>query len=63
MVKSSVFPFQVTPPKEELLRPSSQVSICRAETTGTLCDWAEATIASEPELEALSVCMFAVNTP
>ncbi len=62
-LKLSLFPLQETPSKEDWLRPSSQVSICRAETTGTPCESAEATIASDPELEALSVCMFAVKTP
>ena len=50
-------------PNEEALRPSSQSSIWRALTDGTLRACADATIASAPLLIALSVCMFAVNTP
>ena len=37
-LKLSLFPLQETPSNEDWLRPSSQVSICRAETTGTPCD-------------------------
>ena len=37
-----------TPLNDEPLRPSSQVSICRAETTGTPRACAEAMMASEP---------------
>ena len=62
-MKSSLLPFQVSELNEDPLRPSSQWSIWRAETTGTPRDSAEATIASEPRLEALSVCMLAVKTP
>ncbi len=62
-LKLSLLPLQEIPSKEDWLRPSSHCSICWAETTGTPRDCAEATIASEPALEALSVCMFAVKTP
>jgi hypothetical protein len=50
-------------PNEELLRPSSQVSICRAEMTGTWRRTAAPTIASDPACGALSVCIAAVNAP
>ena len=56
-------PVQEKPPKDELLRPSTQSSICFAETTGTLRLNADATIASEPAEAESSVCMFAVKTP
>ena len=56
-------PVHEKPPKDELLRPSTQSSICLAETTGTLRLNAEATIASEPADATWSVCMFAVKTP
>lgn len=48
MVNERVFPLHASEPKEEEFRPSSQVSICNAETTGIPCDCAEATIASAP---------------
>jgi hypothetical protein len=35
IVKLSWFPLQLVAPNDEPLRPSSQVSICLAETTGT----------------------------
>ena len=35
MLKVSVFPAHAREPKEEELRPSSQVNICSAETIGT----------------------------
>ena len=63
IVKWSLWPLQSMPPKEDWLRPSSQVSICRAETIGTPRARAEATIASEPAEVASSVCMLAVKTP
>ncbi len=62
-VKFSVFPLHERPRKEELFRPSTQSSICLAETIGTLRACAEATIASEPGVTALSVCMFTVKIP
>ena len=41
-------PFHENALKDEAFRPSTQSSICFAETTGTLRASAEATIASEP---------------
>ena len=67
---ASVWPFHDWIVNDEPLRPSSHVSICRAETTGTPRFRAAPTIWSEPFFESLpsslllkSVCMFAVNTP
>src|ERR1035437_8089409 len=54
---------QLCVPKEEPPRPSSQVSIWAAETTGTPCAAAEAMMASEPALAAESVCMLAAKAP
>ena len=51
------------PAKADTLRPSSQFSICLAETTGTPRALAAATIASAPGCCGESVCMFAVKTP
>src|SRR5690242_19464706 len=48
---------------DELLRPSSQVSIWPAETTGTPRATAASTIACAPGCGEESVCMFAVNAP
>jgi hypothetical protein len=47
-LKVRVFPLQRIELNEEEFRPSSQVNICNAETTGTPCACAEATIASAP---------------
>jgi hypothetical protein len=62
-LKLSWFPLQARPANDELFRPSSQVSICFADTTGTPCACAEATTASEPGCGDVSKCMFVVNTP
>jgi hypothetical protein len=48
MVNESVLPLHASDLKAEEFRPSSQVSICNAETTGTPCAFAEVTIASAP---------------
>ena len=56
-------PFQVSCSNVEPLRPSSQVSICCAVTTGTPRALAEATIAVAPGELTASVCMFALNAP
>jgi hypothetical protein len=44
MVNERVFPLQTNDPNEEEFRPSSQVSICSAETTGIPRVCAEVTI-------------------
>src|SRR5215831_2683186 len=62
-LKLSWLPLQARLPNEEPFRPSSHVSICFAETTGTPCACAEATTASEPGCGEESKCMFVVNTP
>ena len=62
-VKDSWFPAYETPPNDDAFRPSSQSSICRAVTTGTLRACASATIAFAPACTLWSVCMFVVNTP
>ena len=49
--------------KDEAFLPSIHSSICSAETMGTPRALADATMASEPAWTAVSVCMFAVNTP
>src|SRR5947209_18233606 len=63
MLKLNLLLLQVSPLIIELFLPSSQVSICLAETTGTPWACAEAMIASEPGDAAWSVCMLAQNTP
>ena len=63
IMKLSLFPLHASPPNEEPLRPSSHVSICCADTTGTPCAWADATMASEPGCGDDSRCMFVVKTP
>lgn len=55
--------FHVSDPKEELLRPSNQVNICWADTTGTPRACAEAMMASAPSDCTESWCIFAVNAP
>ncbi len=45
---------------DDALRASSQVSICRAETTGTPCALAEATVAEASVEAATSVCALMV---
>src|ERR1044071_381761 len=62
-VNVNEFPEYEMFPNDELFRPSNQPSICFAETTGTPWARADATIASEPEEEALSVCILAVKAP
>src|SRR5262245_12447615 len=62
-LKVSTLPLHVIDWNDDPLRPSSQVSIWRALTTGTPRDCADATIASDPidPSDGLkSVCMFAV---
>ncbi len=61
MPNVSALPFQASPVKAEALRPSSQVSICRPETTGAPCALAAATTASEAAEAAKSVWMLAVS--
>ena len=61
--KLNVVPFQLSCSNVEPLRPSSQVSICCAVTTGTPRALAEATIAVAPGELTASVCMFALNAP
>ena len=63
IVKLKPFAIHDSAPNDEPLRPSIQFSICLAETTGTPCACAEATMASEPAWGHESKCMFAVNTP
>src|SRR5262245_15556889 len=62
-VKPSVVPSQVSDANDDAFRPSSHVSICRAETIGTPRACAEARMASEPDDSTESVCMLAVKTP
>ena len=62
-LKLSAFPLQARSANDEPFRPSSQSSICFAETTGTPCACADATTASEPACGEVSKCMFVVNTP
>jgi hypothetical protein len=63
MEKLRVFPFQFSELHVEALRPSSHVSIWRAETTGT--PWASAELTTEVDVsvETKSVCALTVNTP
>ena len=63
MPKVSTPPLQVMSWNDEPLRPSSQVSICFAETTGTPRAFAEATIAAAWLSVEPSVWMFAVKAP
>src|SRR3954466_6050578 len=63
IVKPREPPFQENPLKDEAFLPSTQSSICFADTTGTLRALAEATIASDPAELTWSVCMFTVKTP
>ena len=63
MVKLRVPPLQATELKDEPLRPSSQVSIWRAETMGMPWACAEVTMASDSTVEAKSVCALAVKAP
>ncbi len=53
-------PVQDSALKEEALRASSQVSICRDETTGTPCVLAEATVAVASVESTASVCALIV---
>src|SRR5689334_23068355 len=62
-VKFKVLLLQDNDPKEELLRPSTQVSICREDTMGTPSDWAVATIESAPGSDTVSLCMLATKAP
>src|SRR5262245_42641913 len=61
--KPSVLPLQLTLPNAEPLRPSSHVSICLDDTTGTPRATAEPTIAFEPGWFSVSKCMLAQNAP
>jgi hypothetical protein len=63
MLKFRVLPLHDKDPKDDVLRPSSHVNICRADTTGTPRVWAEVMIASAPSDCTESLCMFAVNAP
>ena len=63
MLKVSTSPLQTRSSKVEELRPSSHLSICRAEMTGTPRAWAENTMASESDSSPLSLWMFAVMAP
>jgi hypothetical protein len=63
MLKFRVLLLHDRDPKDDELRPSSQVNICRADTTGTPRAWAEAMIASAPSDCTESLCIFAVNAP
>ena len=64
-LKRSRPPLKPTSRKDDPLRPSSQSSICSAETTGTPRAFAAATMAAAPGCGtfAASVCMLAVKTP
>src|SRR5262245_3119788 len=50
-------------PNDDVLRPSSHWSICRADTTGTPACTAAPTMASETADAGRSVCAFTVNAP
>ena len=66
IVKLSVAPFHVIDPNAELFRPSSQLSICTEETTGTLRVCAELTMDARRADESWvppSPWTFAVNAP
>ena len=63
MPKLSTPLVQERPVNDEPLRPSSQVSICFAVTTGTLRAFAEATMAAAWVSVEPSVWMFAVKAP
>ena len=63
MPKVSTPPLQERPWNDEPLRPSSQVSICFAETTGTPRACAELTMAAAWSSVAPSVWMLATNAP
>ena len=64
-VKDKTWLLHVSPLKAEPFRPSSQVSICSAETTGTFLATAEATTAAAAAMlpERFSSWMLAVITP
>ena len=64
MLNVSCPPLKATPWKAEALRPSSQVSICWAEMTGTPCACAAlTTFAAWLAPSSASVWLFAVKTP
>jgi hypothetical protein len=63
IVNPSVLPLQFTLANAEPLRPSTHVSICFDDTTGTPRACAEPTIAFEPGWLAVSKCMLAQNAP
>ena len=62
-VKLNALPLHVSDPKDELLRKSSQSSICLLETIGTPRGGAEARIASDSGIWATSVCALMVKAP
>src|SRR4029079_18054792 len=63
IVKLSVLPDHASDPNDDPFRPSSHVSSCFADTTGTPLAMAALTMVCWPGWLALSVCMFAVTTP
>src|SRR4029453_14182532 len=63
IVKLRTFTFQAIVPNEELLRASSQVSICRLDTIGTPRARAELRTASASGVSGRSVCALTVYAP